>query len=208
MVHVALTGNIAAGKSSVAALLAGWGATVIDADQLARAAQAPGTPTLAAIAAAFGPEILGADGALDRARLRAIVLADPAQRRLLEGIVHPAVAARREALVREAAARGDRLVVSDIPLLFEALDPAAFDAVILVDAPEAVRLARLAARPGLSAAEARALVAAQVPAERKRAWRGPRGEGVLLIENDGDRATLASRTRAVWDALQARLPPG
>lgn len=208
MVHVALTGNIAAGKSSVAALLAGWGATVIDADQLAREAQAPGTPTLAAIAAAFGPEILGADGALDRARLRAIVLADPARRRALEGIVHPAVAARREALVREAAARGDRLVVSDIPLLFEALDPAAFDAVILVDAPEAVRLARLATRPGLSTAEARALVAAQVPAERKRAWRGPRGEGVLLIENDGDRATLASRTRAVWDALQARLPPG
>ena len=168
MIHVALTGNIAAGKSSVAALLAGWGATVIDADQLAREAQAPGTPTLAAIAAAFGPEILGADGALDRARLRAIVLADPARRRLLEGIVHPAVAAQREALVREAAARGDRLVVSDIPLLFEALDPAAFDAVILVDAPEAVRLARLAARPGLSAAEARALVAAQVPAELAR----------------------------------------
>ncbi len=208
MFHVALTGNIAAGKSTVAGLLAGWGATVIDADQLAREAQAPGTPTLAAIAAAFGPEVLTPAGALDRPRLRALVLADPARRRVLEGIVHPAVAARREALVQEARARGVGLVVSDIPLLFEALDPAAFDAVILVDAPEAVRLARLADRPGLSAAEARALVAAQLPAARKREWRGPRGEGVLLIENDGDRATLEARTRAVWDLLRARAAGG
>ncbi len=196
MFHVALTGNIAAGKSTVAGLLAGWGATVIDADQLAREAQAPGTPTLAAIAAAFGAEVLTPAGALDRPRLRALVLADPARRRV------------REAMVQEAAARGVGLVVSDIPLLFEALDPAAFDAVILVDAPEAVRLARLADRPGLSAAEARALVAAQLPAARKREWRGPRGEGVLLIENDGDRATLEARTRAVWDLLRARAAGG
>jgi dephospho-CoA kinase len=203
VINIALTGNIASGKSTVAGLLARWGATVIDADQLTREVQAPGTPTLAAIAAAFGPTVLRADGALDRARLRAIVLADPARRRDLEAIVHPAVAALRERRAAEAAAGGARIVVSDIPLLFESLDPAAFDAVLLVEAPDAVRLERLRARSGLGANEARALMATQMPSERKRAWRGPRGEAAIVIENGGDLAQLEARTRAVWELLTA-----
>ncbi len=208
MFHVALTGNIAAGKSTVAALLARWGATIIDADLLTREVQAPGSATLAAIAATFGPEVLTADGELHRPRLRALVLADPERRRALERIVHPAVQRRREALVAEAGRRGDPIVVSDIPLLFEALDPAAFDAVILVDAPEPLRLARLRQRSGLPEGEARALLAAQLPAARKRAWRSPTGAAALVIENDADRATLEQRTRAVWESLrvQAGLP--
>jgi len=204
MLNVALTGNVAAGKSTVAGLLASWGATVIDADQLTREVQAPGSPTLAAIAAEFGPEILTPVGALDRARLRALVLADPERRRALERIVHPAVQRRRAELVAEAARRGARIVVSDIPLLFEALDPAAFDAVILVDAPEPVRLARLRQRSGLPEGEAWSLMAAQLPAAGKRAWRSSTGAGPLVIENDADAATLDQRTRAVWESLRAR----
>ena len=204
MLNVALTGNIAAGKSTVAALLARWGATVIDADQLTREVQAPGSPTLAGIAAEFGPEILTPVGALDRARLRALVLADPERRRALERIVHPAVQRRRAELVAEAARQGARIVVSDIPLLFEALDPAAFDAVILVDAPEPLRLARLRRRSGLPEEETRALLAAQLPAAGKRSWRSSTGAGPLIIDNDADVVTLERRTRAVWESLCSR----
>lgn len=204
MYHVALTGNIAAGKSTVAALLARWGATIIDADLLTHEVQAPGSATLAAIAATFGPEVLTAEGELNRPRLRALVLADADRRRALERIVHPAVRRRRAELVSEAARRGDPIVVSDIPLLFEALDPAAFDAVILVDAPEPLRLARLQARSGLPEEEARALLAAQLPAAGKRSWRSSTGAGPLIIDNDADVVTLEQRTREVWESLRAR----
>ena len=203
VIHVALTGNVAAGKSTVAALFREWGATVIDADQLVREVQAPGSPVLAAIVRRFGDGILLPDGSLDRPRLRTIVLADADARRDLEVLVHPAVQSRRLAQVEAAGARGDTLVVSDIPLLFEVLDPSAFDAVVLVDAPEPVRLARLLAR-GFSEVEARQMIRAQLPSAAKRTWRGghpPRGP--LLIENDEDRVTLARRAREVWDHLRA-----
>ena len=203
MIHIALTGNIAAGKSTVAALFRDWGATVIDADHLVREVQAPGSPVLAAIARRFGDRVLLPDGALDRPRLRSIVLADPAARHDLDALVHPAGQARRLALVEAARARGDRIVVSDIPLLFEVLDPSAFDAVVLVDAPEPVRLARLQER-GLSEAEARRMMLAQLPSAVKRAWRGghpPRRP--VVIDNDGDRAMLAVHARRVWEDLRA-----
>src|SRR5919201_1662043 len=135
MLHVALTGNIAAGKSTVAELFRRWGATLIDADQLVRELQAPGSPVLEAIVARFGAAVLRADGTLDRAALRRRVMADPAAREALERIVHPAVHRRREELLREAGRRGDRIVVSEIPLLFEVADSREFDAVVLVDAP-------------------------------------------------------------------------
>ena len=201
MLNVALTGNVAAGKTRVAELFRRWGATVIDADQLAREVQAPGTPEFAAIIARFGPSALAPDGTLDRAALRARVFADPSARRDLEKIVHPAVARRREVLLAEARARGDRVVVSDIPLLFESLDPTRFDAVVLVDAPESVRLERLVRQRGLAPDEAARVMAAQWPAGRKRAWRDPSGRGPLIIENDADLATLERRARTVWDAL-------
>ena len=92
MLHVGLTGNVAAGKSTVAALFRRWGATVIDADEIVRELQAPGGPVLAAIAARFGPGVLRADGALDRSALRARVLADPAELAALNGLMHPVVA--------------------------------------------------------------------------------------------------------------------
>ena len=194
MRHIALTGNAAAGKSTVAELFRGWGATVIDADALVREVQRPGTPVFHAIVARFGPDVVAADGTLDRAALRARVLADPGERAALEAIVHPAVAARCEAAAADAARAGARLVVHDIPLLFEALDPAAFDAVVLVDAPVAVRHARLRAR-GLSDHEADRLMAAQMPADLKRA------RSHFVIENGGSRAALRTRARAVFASL-------
>lgn len=197
MLHVGLTGNVAAGKSSVAGLFGRWGATIIDADAIVRELQAPGSPVLADIAARFGPGMLHPDGSLDRAALRRRVLADPTELAALNALLHPAVAARRGELVSAARRRGDRIVVSDIPLLFEADDPAAFDAVVLVDAPDPVRRARLAGRD-LPAADAERLMAAQQPAA------GKRGRSDYVIENAGDRAALEQAARAVWEALLAR----
>lgn len=200
MRRIALTGNAAAGKSTVAAFLRGWGVTVIDADAIVRELQAPGAPLLRAIVRRFGQGVLRPDGTLDRPRLRALVLGEPAKRLALEALVHPAVAERREQLEAEAEARGIGTVVHDIPLLFEAMDPGAFDAVLLVDAPEPLRRARLAER-GLSPHEVEQLLAAQRPPAEKRAWRGgPRDAPALLIENDADLATLEARSRAAWEA--------
>ena len=197
MRHIGLTGNVAAGKSAVAALFRRWGATVIDADEIVHQLQQPGTPVLAAITARFGAGILRPEGSLDRARLRALVFADEAARRDLEAIVHPAVQARREALVTEARRRGDPVVVSDIPLLFETMDPGAFDAVVLVDAPAAIRRDRLIEHRGFSREEAERLIAAQAPADAKR------DRSTFVIDNDGDEAMLERRARKVWESIAA-----
>ncbi|HEU4828814.1 MAG TPA: dephospho-CoA kinase, partial [Gemmatimonadales bacterium] len=169
MLSVALNGNIASGKSIVAEFFRHWGATVIDADALVRELQAKESPLLARIAARFGPGILRADGELDRAALRTLVLADPAALADLNALVHPEVERRRAELVEEARERGDAIVVSDIPLLFEAGRPEAFDAVVLVDAPEPIRLERLVRFRGLDRETASAMIAAQAPAGPKRA---------------------------------------
>jgi dephospho-CoA kinase len=198
MLSVALTGNIAAGKSTVAELFRHWGATIIDADQLVREVQAPGQPVLEEIAARFGSELIAPDGSLDRHALRARVLADPRALAELNRIVHPEVRRRRLALLAEARARGDRIVVSDIPLLFEADDPAAFDAVVLVDAPEPVRRARLLGSRTLGGGEADRLIASQLSAAAKR----PRSD--YVIENEGDLPTLERNARAVWQSLLTR----
>jgi len=198
MLSVGLTGNIGAGKTTVAELFARWGATVIDADQLVRQAQAPGQPVLTAIAGRFGAGVLNLDGSLDRAALRARVMDNPGALADLNRIVHPEVHRRRLELLSEARARGDRIVVSDIPLLFEADDPGAFDAVVLVDAPEMVRRARLLASRGLSPVEADRMMAAQLSSAPKR------GRSDYVIDNDGDLPALQRAARAVWEALLAR----
>jgi dephospho-CoA kinase len=195
---VALTGNIASGKSTVAELFRRWGATIIVADELVRQAQAPGSPVLQEIAARFGREVILPDGSLDRTRLRRRVMGDRAALAQLNRIVHPAVQRRRAELLEEARVRGDRIVISDIPLLFEAADPAEFDAVVLVDAPDHVRRARLVAERGLSPEEAEPMIASQDPAGPKRA------RSDYVIDNDGDRATLERAAAEVWRALLAR----
>ena len=200
MLNVALTGNIAAGKSTVVELFKKWGATIIDADVLAREAQAPGSTVLAAIARRFGSDVLARDGSLDRVALRAKVMGGGDNEALLalNAIVHPAVQQRRIDLQRAARERGDAILINDIPLLFEVLDPAQFDAVVLVDAPPAVRRARLRALRGLSNEEADRMIAAQMSAERKRAG------SHHVIENTGSLAELEEQARHVFDDLRAQ----
>ncbi|MDX2193582.1 MAG: dephospho-CoA kinase [Gemmatimonadales bacterium] len=198
MLHVGLTGNVAAGKSTVSACLARLGAHLIDADRIVRDLQQPGTPVFHAIVERFGPGVVAADGALDRPALRARILADDAERRALEAIVHPAVAVERAHALDAARAAGATVAISDIPLLFEVMDPAGFDAVVLVDAPAPLRQQRLVERRGLAADEAARLVAAQAPSAPKRA------HSTFVLDNDADPAELERRAGLVWRALLAR----
>lgn len=195
---VALTGNIAAGKSTVTALFRQWGAGIVDADQVVRDLQRPGTEVFQRIVKRFGKAIVTETGEIDRAALRRLILEDTRARSDLNAIVHPAVRAQRDTLVAAARAAGARIVVADIPLLFEAADPAEFDAVVLVDAPEAVRLNRLVTMRGLPREDAERLMATQLPSIQKRTL------SQFVIDNDGDRAQLERRTRDVWLALEAR----
>lgn len=194
---VALTGNIAAGKSTVADLFRLWGATIIDADRLVREAQSPGQPAFQQIVDRFGKSVITLDGTLDRAALRAKVLASPAALGDLNRIVHPEVHRRRLQLLEQARARGDSIVVSDIPLLFEADDPASFDVVVLVDAPDSVRRARLVSR-GLTSSEAERMMEAQMASASKRS------RSDYVIENDGDLPALERAAALVWQSLLDR----
>ena len=194
---IGLTGNIASGKSTVARLLADRGAVVIDADVLAREAVRPGTTALDAIADRWGDAVLAPDGTLDRAELRGQVFADRDQLEALNAIVHPEVERMREARIAEARAAGARIVVCDIPLLFEKHLAGQFDAIVLVDAPRPVRLERLVRDRGLHVAEAMDMIAAQMPAELMRA----RSDHV--IDNAGSRAELERRVEQVWRRLTA-----
>jgi dephospho-CoA kinase len=198
MFSVALTGNIGAGKSTVTELFKRWGATIIDADQLVREVQAPGQPAFNRIADRFGRSVVKTDGTLDRGALRAKVLADPSALADLNRIIHPEVHRLRLTLLEEARARGDRIVVSDIPLLFEADDPASFDTVVLVDAPDSVRRTRLVNLRGLTPAEADRMMQIQLPAAAKR------DRSDYVIENDGDIPALERATALVWQALLDR----
>ena len=198
MLNIALTGNIGAGKSEVVRRFREWGATVIDADQLAREAQAPGTDVLRAIAQRFGKDVLLPSGELDRAALRGLVMGDDDALAALNGIVHPAVRHRRDELVAEAKSRGDTLVVNDIPLLFEAADPEAFDLVVLVDAPPDLRRERLIRDRALSAEEADRMIRAQIPSERKRE------RADLVIENSGTLSELDLAARNAWEEIRRR----
>lgn len=189
---VGLTGGIASGKSTVARLLASYGAILIDSDVLAREVVAPGTPGLSEVVEAFGPSVLAADGSLDRAKLGALVFNDTAARRRLESIIHPRVRARAAEI--QAAAPVDAVVVQDIPLLVETGQAPRFDAVVVVDAPEEVQLARLAER-GLSASDAKARIAAQATREQRRAV------ATHVIDNSGDLESLERQVRAVWAQL-------
>ncbi|HEX6433234.1 MAG TPA: dephospho-CoA kinase [Gemmatimonadales bacterium] len=198
MLSVALTGNIGAGKSTVVDLFRRWGATIIDVDQLVREVQVPGHPALAAIAEQFGNEVLQQDGTLNRARLRAKVLAQPAELKALNRIMHPLVHLRRQNLLAEARKRGDRIVVSDIPLLFEAADPAEFDLIVLVDAPESVRRGRLLATRALDNDQISRLMASQLPSATKRA------RSDYIIDNAGSLEALEHSAASVWQAMLAR----
>jgi len=196
VLNVALTGNIAAGKSTVVDWFRRWGATVVDADALAREAQTPGSEVLAAIVRRFGTNVLAKDGTLDRAALRGKVMGDDDALSALNAIVHPAVQQRREELQEAARRRGDVLLVNDIPLLFEVLDPEQFDAIVVVDAPQALRRTRLRTLRGLTNEEADRMIAAQMDAERKRA------QAHYVIDNDGSLDALEAHAHDVFMELR------
>jgi len=200
---IGLTGGIASGKSTFAAALRGLGAPVIDADSLARAAVAKGTPGLADVVAAFGEGVLGPDGDLDRRRMAERIFSDPSARARLESIVHPRVRAlfRRER--ERLTGDGHAVAFYDVPLLYEVGLDREVDLVIVVWAPREAQVARLAARDGLSCAQAEARLAAQMPIDEKAA----RADVVVL--NDADRAALAgkaARLLADAPALARSLP--
>jgi dephospho-CoA kinase len=196
MLLIGLTGNIGSGKSTVAQLLSERGATIIDADVLSRRAVEVGTAAYRSIAERWGTSILAPDGAIDRSALRRIVFSEPKQLEQLNKIVHPAVERMRVALVEQARQRGDRVVVCDIPLLFEKKMTGRFDRILLVDAPRPVRLERLVRERGLRETEAMDMIVAQMPAELKRA------RADFVIDNDDTLTQLDRRVAEVWTALQ------
>lgn len=178
-------------------MLAGYGATIIDADILAREAVAPGTPGLRRIVDRWGGGILSADGTLDRATLRHLVFMDREQLNALNEIMHPEIARLRDLRLAEARARGDSVVVYAVPLLFERSLMTEFDRIVLVDAPRPVRLERLMGSRGIDATEAMHMIAAQMPAELKRA------RADIVIDNDGSLEQLSHRVRRAWEQLTA-----
>jgi dephospho-CoA kinase len=195
MLLVGLTGNIGSGKSTVARMLSERGATIIDADVLARRAVELGTPAYTKIVARWGRTVVSPDGHLDRAALRRVVFADQDQLEELNEIVHPEVERLRDRLVEQARARGDRIVVCDIPLLFEKGMADRFDRILLVDAPRPIRLERLLQDRGLQTTEAMEIIAAQMPAELKRA------RADYIVENAGTLTQLERRVQDLWASL-------
>jgi dephospho-CoA kinase len=192
-VRVGLTGGVASGKSSVAALLRELGAVVVDADVLAREVVEPGTPGLAAVVEAFGPEVLTADGALDRAALGGVVFGDEAARRRLEAILHPLIRARAAEL--EAASPEGTVVVHDIPLLVETGQADRFDAVLVVDVPVETQVERMVRDRGMSHEDALARVAAQVDRVQRLA------AATHVVDNTGTREDLRDRVTEVLAEL-------
>ena len=181
--------------------LAGHGAVVIDADVAARAVVAPGTPGLARVVEAFGADVVGPDGALDRDRLGAIVFRDPASRTTLNAIVHPLVGQWMRAAERAAvdAAGGDMIIVHDVPLLAENRRAGDFDLVIVVDVPPELQLERLVGQRGMSPDQARARMAAQASRPQRLAVAN------LVIDNSGSLTDLDHRVAEVWADLQRRV---
>ncbi len=196
--RVALTGNVAAGKSVVAESWREAGVPVISADALAREVVAPGSTGLGEVRQAFGEDVIHADGSLDRAALRARVFGDEAERERLERILHPRIRQLRDAWISSREAEDVPLVVAEIPLLFETGSQGDFALVVLVDAPESVRLARMRQGRGLSEREARAMIAAQMGARDKRA------RADIVIDNLGTLDELRERALEVLAELRER----
>jgi dephospho-CoA kinase len=198
MVVIGLTGGICSGKSTVAAMFMRLGATVIDADQVAHELVEPDQPLFEAVASAFGREVVGADGRIDRRRLGAMVFADPKARRRLEAILHPSIILECERRIEQAGISGAAACLLDAALLIESGWHTRCDAVILVEASEAVQLDRLEGARGLSRDDAMLRIRAQMPQEEKR----PHAR--YVIENEGLIEETERQVKAVWEQLCAR----
>ena len=202
MLRVGLTGGIGSGKSEVSRRLTDHGAMLIDADVAARQVVVPGSPGLAGIARAFGPDVLRPDGSLNRERLGEIIFGDPALRTRLNDIVHPLVrqwmlAAERTAV--QAADPPGPVVVHDVPLLAESRGKGGFDLVIVVDVPPELQIERLVSQRGMAPDQARARMAAQASREHRLALAD------IVIDNSGSLDDLDRRVAEVWADLMRRL---
>jgi len=196
MLVVGVTGGIGSGKSTVAAMFERLGAVVIDADRVVHELQAPGQPLFEAIVSAFGREVVGHDGRIDRRTLGARVFADPEIRARLEAITHPAIIAECEERIRQSAASGTAICLLDAALLIESGRHSRFDAIILVEACEAVQLDRLMARMGLPREEAMQRIRSQMP------WAEKRRHADFVIRNDGSLEETERQVREVWKRLR------
>lgn len=196
MLRVALTGSVAAGKSTVARVWEEAGVPVVRSDALAREAVAPGSPGLEAVIEAFGEDLRRSDGTLDRGALRDRVFRDDEARKRLETILHPRIAELREAWEEARRTEGAALVAAEIPLLFETGTEGEFDVVVTVDAPRSERLRRLVDERGLDPDEARRIMEVQMdPAEKRE-----RADEVLV--NDGTVAELREKALVLLDRLR------
>ena len=198
MILVGLTGGIGAGKSTVSAMLAERGAVIVDADQIARDLQSPGSPVLDSMAERFGGHIIRDDGSLDRAAVAAIVFNDDAALKDLNGIVHPAMQSEIQRQIDEHRTT-DRVVVLDFPLLGE--NPRkGLAATIVVDIPVDVAVRRLVDQRGMDEADARARIDSQLSREERLAT------ATHVIDNGGDRDSLTAQVDELWQQL-LELPP-
>jgi dephospho-CoA kinase len=184
---VGVTGGIASGKSTVARAFAALGVPWVDADDVAREVVEPGEPALAEIAERYGERVLQADGSLNRRALREIVFADEGERRWLESVTHPRIRERIVAHLERLQAEGAPYVLLVSPLLFESGQSEMADRCLVIDVPESLQIARTAARDDVDDAQARAIVAAQMP----RSERLARADDV--IDNTGSEADLAAQ---------------
>jgi dephospho-CoA kinase len=196
MRRVALTGGIATGKSHVRAQFEHLGVPTIDADTLARDVVAAGTPGLKAVIDRFGQGVLDDAGALDRRKLGSIVFSDPVARRDLEDIIHPAVRSAIDAWFRSLGDKPPGFAIADIPLLYETGRHRDFDAVIVTACDPVTQLTRVMARDGITEAEARARIAAQLPITEKVR----RADHV--ITTDGSFEETGRQVRAIWEILR------
>lgn len=193
-----LTGGIASGKSTVGRYLRALGATVVDADALAREVVQPGEPAWDDIRARW-PTVVRSDGTLDRKALGAIVFEDAGARRALEEITHPRIQARSAALIAEALERNEPVVFYEAALIVENDLDEAMDGLIVVNVPEPLQLERLMARDGLDEPEARARLSAQHPLEKKLA------RATDIIDNMGTLAHTQAQVEALWARLSSQV---
>lgn len=195
MKTIGLTGGIGSGKSTVSRLLADLGAVVVDADLLAREVVAPGSEGLAEVAAAFGADLVRADGSLDREALGARVFPDPEAVQRLNAVLHPRIGALTVERFAAAEAAGARLLVHDVPLLVESGLQRGYAAVVVVDVPPEVQLDRLVRLRGMPEEDARARMARQATREQRLA------AATHVLHNEGTPEDLERQVRALWDEL-------
>ena len=190
---IGLTGGIASGKTTVARMLAELGAVIVDADQISREAVMPGSAALAALVEEFGSDILLPDGTLDRAQVARTVFCDPAARKRLEAILHPAIRQLADQKLTELRKVGTEVVLYVAPLLIEAGAVSRVDEIWVVHVDQATQISRLMARDGITEQEALQRIAAQMPMEEKRKY------GKVVIENGQGIDQTAKQVQQIWE---------